>query len=117
MGKSHKSALLEIELSFAVDVSLIDVYADYFGKEHGMRAKKLFVSDLTFKAERALLNKGRSDLLRRDGVEAAGAELVRISAAFDAAEVGLTAHGRCGKVYDELSRLLYDVVGVTLGTD
>ena len=38
MGKSHKSALLEIELAFAVDVLLVNVNADYLRKEHGVRA-------------------------------------------------------------------------------
>ena len=41
VSESHETALLQIELAFAVDELLVSVYADYLGKEHGVGAEEL----------------------------------------------------------------------------
>ena len=115
VSKSHKSALLEVQLALAVDVLLVGVDTDYLRKEHSMRAEELLLDHLTFKAQGTFLDKWRRYLLRGDGMEAAKAELVRILSALYAAEVGLTAHSRGGEVYDEFPCFLDNIVGIALG--
>ena len=36
VGECHESALLEVQLSLAVEVLLVGVYAHYLRKEHGV---------------------------------------------------------------------------------
>ena len=41
VGECHESALLEVQLSLAVEVLFVGVYAHYLRKEHGVGAQQL----------------------------------------------------------------------------
>lgn len=110
---SHKTALLEIKLTLAVNEAFIGVYAGYFCDEHGVAAKLLCFGDLAFKAYGTFCDHGCGDSFCRLRRESAVSEFIGILAASDAAEVCFFAHSGGGEIYDEFFFLHDDRVGVT----
>lgn len=89
---SHKSALLEVKLSLAVDVAFVHVDACDLGEKHCMRTEELCLFYSAFEADGTFLDKGYGNLICRNGMKIAGGKFICIPTAFYAAKVSCAAH-------------------------
>lgn len=117
VSEGSQTALLQIELTLTVNKFLVHINADYLREEHGMGAEELTFGNSAFKADGTFLDKRRPDSDSGSSMKAADLELIDISAAFNAAEIGSFNHSGSSEIDDEFAGVPDNIVGEAFRAD